>query len=122
MRTDKSDVNEGISIEFRHFTKENEAVFINGLDEFYIYAKQFTQPDYPWIERVDFKNFSLEDYQSIKRIISEVPSKVNGFVRKSLAFLSDPISYLDHVWINDRELALRDLMSLINLLVMNEKV
>ena len=113
LRTDKKNLNEGISVEFRHFNKDHEAKFIESLEEFYVYANQFAKTEHPWNDRVSFKEFGLEDYQKIKGIITEVPSKVNDFIRKSLAILSDPITYLDHVWINDREVELRDLMNLI---------
>lgn len=69
--------------EYKYFDFEKVEEFLPKLKIFTAYANKFNKEDYPWHNRVRFRNYSISDLQRMRTIIEEIPKFQENFAKRA---------------------------------------
>lgn len=99
--------------EFKYFDREKTHAFIQTLDWLVPYALQFDGPDFRWINRLNFGQFSASDKSVIIDLLKNINFYQEDFSSKMKALLGDDVSIAESSWILDRKDHILTLLELI---------
>ena len=103
-----------LKLEYRYFTREGKKNYLEKLQRFLPYLLKFERTEHPWKDRVNFKNFGIQDMKEIKALLKEIPEYQEEFKENTKATIGDPVNLEEAEWILDRKEVLSDLLDVIS--------
>ncbi|ADR22553.1 hypothetical protein MATR_36010 [Marivirga tractuosa] len=98
----------------RHFHKKEIEEFASKLVHFQTYVDDFSTDDFIWQDRVNFKDFGLNDKKEIVHLLEKIPSYFEEIAKKSKTLVGSQMSlkeFEDVVEHQDKLNALGDLLN-----------
>ncbi|MGJ3236653.1 AAA domain-containing protein [Marivirga sp.] len=98
----------------RHFHKKQIEEFANKLVHFQTYVDDFSQDDFIWQDRVNFKDFDLNDKSEIVNLLEKIPSYFQQTSEKSKKLVGSPMSLKEFEDVVEHQDKLNQLEELLN--------
>ncbi len=99
--------------EYEYFPEADAPEFIKKLKTFALYAKDLKRPTHPWIERVQFKDFSGVELPDIEKAVREVKPYAEEMATGVEKLIAVRVSLGECVWLLDREAQFKEMLELI---------
>ncbi len=96
--------------EYKFFDFDKVDQFMSTLKIFVAYAIRFNKEDHPWKNRVNFKNYAINDLNEIKRIINFIPEFQQQISVKSQELVNSPITLTEGEAILAKEEKIKELL------------
>ncbi|HEY8400006.1 MAG TPA: AAA domain-containing protein [Cytophagaceae bacterium] len=98
---------------FKNFDFKTLYQFENLLHNFLPYAFKYEKENYPWKDRVSFKDYGLNDQKAICELLDYIPVYIKQLAGKIAEVIDVSLDLDDCEWIADREALIKEFLLLI---------
>ena len=110
---DREQLNLDLRQQYKYFDFEESQSFIKKLRAYIPYYLRFENVDYPWKDRVSFKDFDLNDLKRIEELLDEVPVYEKSFREEMVELIGQSISLEESGWVLARRESLENMLLVI---------
>ncbi|HEY3429834.1 MAG TPA: AAA domain-containing protein, partial [Cyclobacteriaceae bacterium] len=100
--------------EYQYFDLKKIGDFASKIQRYAQYAATLEQDDYPWLNRISFSNFLINDLREIKKAVRSVPETQLRFQKELEKFISSTLSLVECESLLQREPEIDKMMELLN--------
>lgn len=113
LTSSKDDPTIDLRQEYKHLKFDEANAFVQVLKNYIPYYLRFENQDYPWKERVSFKDFDIHDLQQLEGLLEEIPSYESYFRSTMKSIIGEEISVQESSWVLDRKESMENMITVI---------